>query len=279
MLALIKAPPIGKKITNFTESHRIIIFVVRQIVLLSPANSVLVSNEQLICAVSDASGPFELRIPRRRPMRRFNYACWRPTCSGDVRRSFRRETLRVDSHCKASPLKRPCGRQPDNSAPDHRRGSGLARLAYEIRRKLSRAPRECHPRAAVAIIMNQQLVPERFRPDDKTRLAKRPEPYDGPNDPLARNVNGRKAARPFFGTEHRIDCIGRRMLRTLPLSKRRRCDDSSSKRKPCRAQHVSPTDSVVVQRGSYSLRSEVRVYFGLRPDCFSFVRSMIFPSL
>jgi hypothetical protein len=69
----------------------------------------------------------------------------------------------------------------------------LRRIVAEIERQLRRAPRQRDAAAAVAVIVHQRFVAERFARDTKTAGPIRPKANIEPDDPLFRDQHRRQA--------------------------------------------------------------------------------------
>ena len=68
------------------------------------------------------------------------------------------------------------------------------KVARHIDGERRSAPRERHATTTVSVVVNEELAAETLRIDNKTARAIRPQPNDFTNDPITRNVHGRKMA-------------------------------------------------------------------------------------
>jgi hypothetical protein len=68
------------------------------------------------------------------------------------------------------------------------------KVARHIHSERRRTPRKRHATTTVSVVVNEELAAETLRIDNKTARAIRPQPNDFANDPITRNVHGRKMA-------------------------------------------------------------------------------------
>jgi len=168
---------------------------VHQRVIVEPGDTEVRPGEQLQLPVRDVRGAAVLRVPFRRPLVREHEA----GLGGEpgqrhVRRHVGRNGQRVDRDLEPAALELPGAREADRPATDDGRlPRGM--LRGELRRHQAGAPRQRHARAAVPVVVHEQLVAELLRLQDKASVAMRPQADGRADHAIPRRLDRRESDR------------------------------------------------------------------------------------
>ena len=134
----------------------------------------------------------ELHIPRRRAAGAIHDVGGLPERTGDAGGRAGRQLPRVDRHAEAPVLENARRCEADGAAADDGRRSRPSAVPHEIRGQHGRAPGQRHARAAVSVVVDQELVAQALRAHDEPGRPVRAQAHLPPDDPVGRDIDGRE---------------------------------------------------------------------------------------
>jgi hypothetical protein len=158
-----------------------------------PAYAVIVADHDLEAAPAVIGGAAELLAPLGCDRALAKVAERVELAAGEVRGRVGRQRGGMDGDREAGLLDQPGRRQPHHARADHGDRPAMP-LQAELGRELRAAPAQGDAGAAMAVIVDQPLVPERLGADDEAGGAVRPQARHRPDHPLGRDVDRGQAA-------------------------------------------------------------------------------------